>query len=81
MNLLKSLSTPRSKTACNAIRRVCTQKRKRVSSRTSPASTHPMRLRVDPEIHLQTLDQSADELADAIIRTLIEREIIRAHAP
>ena len=35
---------------------------------------------IDPEIHLQTLSQSADKLADVVIRALSERKIVEASA-
>ena len=41
----------------------------------------PYEAPIDPEIHLHTLGQSADELAGIILRTLIERKIIKASAP
>jgi bifunctional enzyme CysN/CysC len=34
----------------------------------------------DPEIHLQTVDQSADKLAEVVIRALSERKIVEAPA-
>jgi bifunctional enzyme CysN/CysC len=34
----------------------------------------------DPEIHLQTVDQSADKLADVVIRSLGERKIVETAA-
>jgi bifunctional enzyme CysN/CysC len=34
----------------------------------------------DPEIHLQTVDQSADKLADVVIRVLSERKIVEGPA-
>jgi bifunctional enzyme CysN/CysC len=40
----------------------------------------PYEASVDPEVHLQTLGQSADELADVVIRTLGERNIVEASA-
>ena len=35
---------------------------------------------IDPEIHLQTLSQSADKLADVVIRALSERKIVEESA-
>ena len=43
-SLSRCLSTRRSKIVYSAIRKACTQRQKRASSRTSPASTHPTRL-------------------------------------
>jgi bifunctional enzyme CysN/CysC len=40
----------------------------------------PYEAPIDPEIHLQTIDQPPEELADAVIRTLSERKIVEASA-
>ena len=40
----------------------------------------PYEAPIDPEIHLQTLGQSADKLADVVIRALSERKIVEASA-
>jgi bifunctional enzyme CysN/CysC len=40
----------------------------------------PYETPIDPEIHLQTLSQSADKLADVVIRALSERKIVDAPA-
>src|SRR5450756_2455296 len=40
----------------------------------------PYEAPIDAEIHLQTLGQSADKLADVVIRALSERKIVEASA-
>jgi bifunctional enzyme CysN/CysC len=40
----------------------------------------PYEAPIEPEIHLQTLGRSADELADIVIHTLSEQKIVEASA-
>lgn len=50
------------------------------NSRTSLELTSPYEAPKNPEIHLQTVDQSADKLADVVIRILGERKIVEGPA-